>query len=101
MRRFLHCVGAIHCPAPRALRALLQPCIQFCDGLHPQSLSPLHQGYDIVGFHASPWLVREHIALEERAVERACTIGEDGYAHVAGVELEGTVAGTTGTLTGS
>ena len=98
MRRFLHCVGAIHCPAPRALRALLQPCIQFCDGLHPQSLSPLHQGYDIVGFHAPPWLVREHIALEERAVERACTIGEDGYAHV---ELEGTVAGTTGTLTGS
>ena len=35
-----------------------------------------------MGFHASPWLVREHIALEERAVERACTIGEDGYAHV-------------------
>jgi hypothetical protein len=68
-------------PAPRALRALLQPCIQFCDGLHPQSLSPLHQGYDIVGFHAPPWLVREHIALEERAVERACTIGEDRYAH--------------------
>jgi hypothetical protein len=63
MRRFLHCVGAIRCPAPRALRALLQPCIQFCDGLHPQSLSPLHQGY------------------EERAVERACTIGEDGSTH--------------------
>ena len=35
-----------------------------------------------MGFHAPPWLVREHIALEERAVERACTIGEDGYAHV-------------------
>jgi len=81
MRRFLHCVGAIRCPAPRALRALLQPCIQFCDGLHPQSLSPLHQGYDIVGFHAPQWLVREHIAFEERAVERACTIGEDGSTH--------------------
>ena len=51
-----------------------------------------------MGFRAPPWLFREHIALEERAVERACTIGEDGYAHV---ELEGTVAGTTGTLTGS
>jgi hypothetical protein len=81
MRRFLHCVGAIRCPAPRALRALLQPCIQFCDGLHPHSLSPLHQGYDIVGFHAPQWLVLEHIAFEERAVERACTIGKDGYTH--------------------
>ena len=100
MRRFLHCVGAIRCPAPRALRALLQPCIQFCDGLHPQSLSPLHQGYDIVGFHAPQWLVREHIAFEERAVERACTIGEDGFLRT-GVELEGTVASNTGALTGS
>ena len=36
-----------------------------------------------MGFHASPWLVREHIALEERAVERACTIGEDGYGRRA------------------
>jgi hypothetical protein len=35
-----------------------------------------------VGFRAPPWLFREHIALEERAVERACTIGEDGDAHV-------------------
>ena len=31
-----------------------------------------------MGFHAPQWLVREHIAFEERAVERACTIGEDG-----------------------
>jgi hypothetical protein len=34
-----------------------------------------------VGFHAPQWLVREHIAFEERAVERACTISEDGYTH--------------------
>jgi hypothetical protein len=34
-----------------------------------------------VGFHAPQWLVLEHIAFEERAVERACTIGKDGYTH--------------------
>lgn len=34
-----------------------------------------------MGFHAPQWLVREHIAFEERAVERACTIGEDGSTH--------------------
>ena len=33
MRRYLRCPGAICCPARRALRAVLQPHIRFCDEL--------------------------------------------------------------------
>jgi len=33
MRRYLRRPGAICCPAPRALRVLLQPHIRFCDEL--------------------------------------------------------------------
>jgi len=33
MRRYLRCPGAICCPAPRTLRAGLQPHIRFCDEL--------------------------------------------------------------------
>jgi hypothetical protein len=34
MRRYLRRPGAICCPAPRALRAVLKPCIRLCDDLH-------------------------------------------------------------------
>jgi len=33
MRRYLRCPGAICCPARRAMRAVLQPHIRFCDEL--------------------------------------------------------------------
>ena len=41
MRRYLRCPGAICCPARRALRAVLQPHIRFCDELIADALSPL------------------------------------------------------------
>ena len=41
MRRYLRCPGAICCPARRALRAVLQPHIRFCDKLIADALSPL------------------------------------------------------------
>ena len=44
MRRYLRCPGAICCPARRALRAVLQPHILFCDELIADALSPLPRG---------------------------------------------------------
>ena len=44
MRRYLRCPGAICCPARRALRAVLQPHIRFCDELIADALSPLPRG---------------------------------------------------------
>ena len=45
MRRYLRCPGAICCPAPpRALQAVLQPHIRFCDELIADALSPLPRG---------------------------------------------------------
>jgi hypothetical protein len=44
MRRYLRCPGAICCPAHRALRAVLQPHIRFCDELIADALSPLPRG---------------------------------------------------------
>jgi hypothetical protein len=41
MRRYLRCPGAICCPARRALWAVLQPHIRFCDELIADALSPL------------------------------------------------------------
>ena len=40
MRRYLRCPGAISCPARRALRAVLQPHIRFCDEMIADALSP-------------------------------------------------------------
>ena len=44
MRRYLRCPGAICSPARRALRAVLQPHIRFCDKLIADALSPLPRG---------------------------------------------------------
>ena len=44
MRRYLRCPGAIFCPAPRALRAVLQPHLRFSDELIADALSSLPRG---------------------------------------------------------